>query len=152
MTEPEALAPTSGQKTFARLVRRRLRVASFAVWLRAGGIQFAWMVILVAGAAIPLSEALIDEGWSWISPTLGFLIVVAAGVERIFGRTTDAAVALDKLRRELAREHRMLMAATGPYSLADDRFALYAQRTEEHIARYDEQMVAYHSQVVREAS
>ena len=99
-----------------------------------------------------MSEALIDQGWSWISPTLGFLIVVAAGVERIFGRTTEAAVALDKLRRELAREHRMLVAIAGPYSLADDRFALYAQRTEEHIARYDEQMVAYHSQVVRDAS
>jgi len=45
----------------------------------------------------------------------------------------------------------MLTAAAVPYSLVDDRFALYAQRTEEHIARYDEQMVAYHSQVVREA-
>jgi hypothetical protein len=152
VTEQQALPRTSGQKSFLRFVRRRLRVASFAVWLRAGGIQFAWLVILVAGAAIPLSEALIDQGWSWISPTLGFLIVVAAGVERIFGRTTEAAVALDKLRRELAREHRMLVALAGPYSLADDRFALYAQRTEEHIARYDEQMVAYHSQVVRDAS
>ena len=150
MVEQQALTPTGGQETFARLVRRRRRVASFAVWLRAGGIQFAWLVILGAGAAIPLSEALIDQGWSWVSPTLGFLIVVAAGVERIFGRTTEAAVALDRLRRELAREHRMLTAAAGPYSLADDCFALYAQRTEEHIARYDEQMVAYHSQVVRD--
>ncbi len=102
-------------------MRRRLRAASFAVWLRAGGIQFAWLVILGAGAAIPLSEALIDQGWSWVSPTLGFLVVVAAGVERIFGRTTEAAVALDRLRRELAREHRMLTAAAGPYSLAEDR-------------------------------
>jgi hypothetical protein len=98
-----------------------------------------------------LSEALIDQGWSWVSPTLGFVIVVAAGVERIFGRTTEAAVALDRLRRELAREQRMLTAASGPYSLAEDRFAVSAQRTEEHIARYDEQMVAYHSQVVRDA-
>ena len=61
------------------------------------------------------------------------------------------AVALDRLRRELAREHQVLTATSGPYSLVDDRFAKYAQRTEEHIARYDEQMVAYHSQVVREA-
>ena len=87
-----------------------------------------------------------------VSPTLGFLIVVAGGVERIFGRTTEAAVALDRSQRELAREHRMLTANAGPKSLADDRFALYAQRTEEHIARYDEQMVAHHSQVVSEAS
>jgi hypothetical protein len=115
--DQQAVTPTGGQKTFVRLVRRRLRVASFAVWLRAGDIQVAWLVILGAGAAIPLSEALIDQGWSWVSPTLGFLIVVAAG----------------------------------PYSLVDDRFDLYAQRTEEHIARYDGQMVAYHSQVVREA-
>jgi hypothetical protein len=150
VVEQQALTPTDGQETFTRLARRRLRFASFAVWLRAGGIQFVWLVILGAGAAIPLTEALIDQGWTWVSPTLGFLIVVAAGVERIFGRTTEAAVARDRLRRELAREHRMLTAAIGPYSLTDDRFVLYAQRTEEHIARYDEQMVAYHSQVVRE--
>jgi len=30
----DALTHTGGQKTFARIVRRRLRVASFAVWLR----------------------------------------------------------------------------------------------------------------------
>jgi hypothetical protein len=78
--------------------------------------------------------------------------VVAAGVERIFGRITETAVALDRLRRELAREHRMPTAATRPSSLVDDRFDLYAQRTEERIARYDEQMAAYHSQVVRDAS
>jgi hypothetical protein len=29
---------------------------------------------------------------------------------------------------------------------------VYAQRTEEHVARYDEQMVAYHSQVVSETA
>jgi hypothetical protein len=150
VNEQQALAPTSGQRTFDRHIRRRLRAANVAAWLRAGGIQFAWLVIVVAGAAIPLSEALIDQGWSWVSPKLGFLIVIAAGVERIFGRTTEAAVALDCLRRELARERRMLTATAGPYSLADDRFALYAERTDEHIARYDERMVAYHRQVIRD--
>jgi hypothetical protein len=151
VNEHEAIAPTSGQRSFDRHVRRRLRVANVAAWLRAGGIQFAWLVIVIAGAAIPLSEALIGDGWSWVSPTLGFLIVIAAGVERIFGRTTEAAVALDSLRRELARERRMLTASAGPYSLADDRFGLYAERTEEHIARYDERMIAYHRQVIRDA-
>ncbi len=77
--------------------------------------------------------------------------MVAAGIERIFSRTTEAAVALDRLRRELPREQLMQTAASGPYSGAEDRFAVYAQRTEEHIARDDEQVVAYHSQVVRDA-
>ena len=39
----------------------------------------------------------------------------------------------------------------GPYSLADDRFGLYAERTEEHIDRYDERMIAYHRQLIRDA-
>jgi len=150
VNDHEALVRTSGQRAFEREVRRRLRAASLAAWLRAGGIQVAWLVIVIAGAAIPLSEALIDTGWSWVSPTLGFLIVIAAGVERIFGRTTEAAVALDSLRRDLARERRMIRALAGPYALADDPFVLYAERTEEHFARYDERMIAYHRQVVRD--
>ncbi len=62
---------TPGQEQYDRLVRRRLRVANTASRMRAGGIQGVWLVILIAGAAIPLSDALISDGWSWVSPLLG---------------------------------------------------------------------------------
>jgi hypothetical protein len=55
--EHQPVTPTSGQRTIVRLVRRRLRVARVAVWLRAGGIQFAWLMILGAGAAIPCGSS-----------------------------------------------------------------------------------------------
>jgi hypothetical protein len=39
----------------------------------------------------------------------------------------------------------------GPYSLADDRSCPHAERTEQHIARRDERMIAYLRQVIRDA-
>jgi protein-S-isoprenylcysteine O-methyltransferase Ste14 len=147
----EITPSTAGQRRYDRTLRRRLRVADAAAWMRAGGIQAVWLVVLVAGAAVPLTEAVIADGWTWVSPVLGFVIVVAAGLERIFQRTTGAAAALDDLRRKVARERRMVQAGAGVYADADASYAQYAARIEEHIADYDRQMVEYARRVVGDA-
>ncbi len=149
MDDNVEIAPvTPGQQQYDRVLRRRLRVADTAAWLRAGGMQAVWLVVLVAGAAVPLTEAILTEGWTWVSPVLGFVIVVAAGLERIFRRTTDAAVSLDELRRKVARERRLLQARADVYSDPDATYALYAERVEQLIADYDRRMVAYAERVV----
>lgn len=126
-------------------------MANLAAHLRAGGIQVVWLVVLVAGAAIPLTEALADDGWSWVTPLLGFTVVVAAGLERILSRTTDAAVALDQLRRNLSRERRLLIARAGPYEQSTDPFPLYSARAEALIETYDLSMVEYYRRIVGDA-
>ena len=151
MSEADGNELTKSQRKYRRMMRTRLGVADFAAWLRAGGIQMVWLTVLIAGAAIPLSESLIPEngGWEWVSPVLGFVIVVAAGIERVFSRTTSAAVALDELRRSLARERRLLLAGSDEYAEADDRFAMYAKRAEDLIAQYDKKIIDYNDQVLR---
>ncbi len=144
----EITPSTPGQVQYDRHLRRRLQLADTAAWLRAGGIQAVWLVVLLAGAAVPLSDAILRDGWTWVSPMLGFIIVVAAGLERIFRRTTDAAVPLDELRRKVARERRLLLAGAENYGDPGATYALYAERVEQHIAEYDRQMVAYAKRVV----
>jgi hypothetical protein len=66
-----------------------------------------WVVIVTAGAGVPLAAAV---GWpDEVGPALGFVVVVvvASGIERIFGRTTPTAVAWEKLNRELSRQTRL---------------------------------------------
>lgn len=116
--------------------------------LRTGGLQTLWIIVIVAGAGVPLNEALSGPGW--VGPVLGFTVVVAAGVERIFGRTTPAAAAQDALRRGLARERRLFLAGVGPYD-GDGAFELYAERSEQLVADYDQAMVAYSSTLARRA-
>lgn len=135
------------RRQYARRIRWRLRMANVAAWMRAGGIQIVWLTILIAGAAIPVSDVLIDGGWEWVSPVLGFIIVIAAGLERIFSRTTPAAAAVDELRRNLAHEYRVYLAASddgGP-----DRFDRYVERSEALVADYDQKMIDYNARVVR---
>lgn len=134
-------------RSYERIIGRRLRAANWAAGARTAGIQVTWLVIVVAGAAIPLVE--LFDGWDRASPVLGFVIVIAAGVERIFGRTTEPAVALDVLRRQLAREGRLLHALADDYAATADPFALYVQRTDQHLQRYDEEMVAYNTSLLR---
>ncbi len=123
-----------------------MRVANVAAWARTAGIQLVWLVIIVAGAAIPLVE--LADGWRWASPVLGFVIVIAAGVERIFGRTTEAAVAVDLLRRRLARERRLHATLTEDYAVADDPNDLYVERTEQHLDRYDKTMIDFNASML----
>lgn len=138
-----------GDDEYLKLMRSRLRSLDLEVRLRNIGIQVLWLVVVVAGAAVPLVVAL---DWpAWISPVLGFVVVVAAGIERIFSRTTEAAVAVDELRRNLARERRLLLAGSGDYADEARRFGVYVTRTEDAIARFDRRMLAYSEAVVRSA-
>lgn len=134
------------QRRYVEQLHARIRTGNAASLLRTGGIQGLWIIVIVSGAGVPLNEAL--EGPAWVGPTLGFVVVVAAGVERIFGRTTPAAAAQDTLRRGLARERRLFLAGTGPYQ-ADDAFDLYAERSEGLIASYDQAMVEYSTTLAR---
>ena len=135
------------RRQYARRIRWRLRMANVAAWMRAGGIQIVWLTILIAGAAIPLSDVLIDGGWEWVSPVLGFIIVIAAGLERIFSRTTPAAAAVDELRRNLAHEYRVYLAASAEGE--PGRFDRYVERSEALVADYDQKMIDYNARVVR---
>ncbi len=131
-------------RRYAAAVRARLRVARAAGRMRAGGIQVTWLVVVLAGAAVPLSQAL--EAPSWVGPVLGFTVVIAAGIERIFQRTTDAALALDALRRALERAERQLVAP-GP-TAEGDRAAAFVERCEEAFRDYDERMEDYQKRML----
>ena len=139
---------SDAQQKYADQLGSRIRIGNAASGLRTGGIQALWIIVIVAGAGVPLTEAL--GGPSWVSPVLGFVVVVAAGMERIFGRTTPAASAQDALRRGLAREQRLYRSGATPYGAAD-AFDRYAERSERLIAEYDEAMVAYSSGLARRA-
>ena len=143
---PDSLIP--GFREYDRSIRRRLRVANAAAWFRATGIQVVWLIVLVAGAGVPLTQAIASDGWDWVNPVLGFVVVVGAGVERIFGRTSEAAVSLDVLRRNLARERRLLITGSHEYATSEDPHRLYAERVEALIGTYDEAMIGYTSNVL----
>lgn len=131
----------NGASSYQREIRKRTRRFTAATRARAFTMQLMWVVILAAGAAVPLAAAL---NWhEWVGPTLGFVVVVASGIERIFGRTTSAAVAVDGLRRELDRQTRMFGASALDYAQSEDPFGLYVQRVEDAIASFDEMMLAH---------
>ena len=149
MSAAEKPNESGDRQRYTRRIRWRLRMANLAAWLRAGGIQVVWLTILIAGAAVTLSELLIDSGWEWVTPVLGFIIVIAAGLERIFSRTTPAAAALDELRRNLAHEYRIFLAAPEDQDGGADRFERYVERSEALVADYDEKMIEYNAKVVQ---
>jgi len=148
MADDNANSLTPDFQEYDRSIRRRLRGANAAAWFRATGIQVVWLIVLIAGAGVPLTQAIASDGWTWVNPVLGFVVVVGAGVERIFGRTTEAAVSLDVLRRNLAREHRLLISGTDEYAASKDPRRLYAERVEALIATYDEQMIGYNTHIL----
>lgn len=126
-------------------IDRRLRQARWQVRLRVGAIQFSWVVVTIAGAAVALVEAFGWPGWS--AALLGFLVVVFQGLERIFGRTTEGSRSVDVLRRDLGREKRLYLAGEGRYKDADDPFSAFVEIAEELIARNDDEEVAYNTQL-----
>lgn len=144
--------PSDRVHEYERLIRSRLRWANLAAMLRAFFIQLSWLVVLFAGAAVPLSDALGAPGW--VSPTLGFVVVAGAGLERIFSRASDAAVAVEELRRSLARERRAYLTAqaVGHAGSDEEAFAIYRRRVEEAMAAYDRRMVEYHSRLLKPSS
>jgi hypothetical protein len=148
MPDGTARQAASNHQAYDRIVRGRLRTANVAAWLRSTGIQIVWLIVLAAGAGVSLTQALAPDGWDWVNPVLGFIVVLGAGVERVFSRTTEAATALDVLRRSLARERRLLMAGTDEYATTEHPHRLYAERVEALIATYDEKMVGYNTNIL----
>ncbi len=137
---------TDAQQRYVADLRSRIRTGRVAALLRTGGLQVLWIIVIVAGAGVSLSDAVTAP--SWVAPTLGFVVVVAAGVERIFSRATPAAAAQDRLRRGLAREQRLFAARAEPYT-DDEAFALYSSRSEALLAEYDRVMLDYSSSLAR---
>lgn len=122
-------------------IDRRLRSATWQVRARTATIQLSWVVVLTAGAAVSVVEAL--EWNRWIGSALGFLVVVFQGVERIFGRTSEGFRSIDVLRRDLGREKRLFQTGEGPYKDLEDPFAHFVEQAEELIRINDEEEVAY---------
>lgn len=124
-------------------IDRRLRQATWMVRFRIGAIQLSWVVVLIAGAAVSLVEAL---GWSgWIGAGLGFLVVVFQGLERIFGRTTEGSRSIDVFRRDLGREKRLYLTREGHYKDIDDPFSRFVQEAEKIIERNDDEEISYNA-------
>lgn len=136
------------QRQYLDDLRSRVRTGRLGALLRTLAIQGLWVLVVLAGAGVPLNQAVGGPGW--VGPTLGFIVVVAAGIERVFARTTPAAAAQDVLRRGLAREHRLYLAGAGSYS-GSDAFARFAERCEQLIADYDRIMVSYSTTLASQA-
>ena len=137
----------AGGARYEREISRRLRRSSLAARARAFALQSNWIVILAAGAAVSLSAAL---DWDdWVGPVLGFVVVIGTGVDRIFSRTTEGSIAVDRLRRELERQRRLYEARQLMYSDNADPFGSYVARVEAAIAEYDEAMVSHSSRLTR---
>ncbi len=145
----DGIQDTPAQQRYAAELHRRVRLGNAGALLRTWGIQALWIIVILSGAGVPLNEAL--DGPYWVGPVLGFLVVVAAGIERVFGRTTPAAAAQDVLRRGLAREQRLFDAGVGDYR-GDDAFERYLRRCEELISAYDESMLDYSASLARRSS
>ena len=142
-TETHSLTPA--QRRYVESISRRIRRLRNEVWLRTTTVQVLWLVVVLAGAGIPLSNAL--GGWDWIEPTLGFVVVAAAGVERIFARTSRKAATVDELRRALAHEYRMLVTAAGDYTDVATAFATFAARCEAAIETHDRRTIEQDQQL-----
>lgn len=116
-----------------------MSAASASVWARAVTVQLLWLIVVLAGAGIPLNGAL--GGPSWVEPLLGFVVVAAAGIDKIFGRTSRKAASVDTLRRALARETRLLHAGAPPYADNPMTFATFIKRCERAITKYNRQVI-----------
>jgi hypothetical protein len=126
------------QEKYVEHMRKRAKSSRYRMGAREFAAQAIWLIVIMAGGAIPLNTAL--GGPSWIEPSLGFVVVAAAGIEKIFARTGRKAAAIDVLRRDLEQLQRRLEAtASLPYSEA--RFAQFVQDCECRVSTHNEDMV-----------
>jgi hypothetical protein len=146
---PENDGSDRRESGYTRTIESKIRSATLATRLRGFGVQLLWIVVVLAGAGVPLNQAL--GGPRWVGPVLGFVVVVAAGVERIFSRTTVAAAAHDELRRSLEQEKRLFTARAGSYAGSDAPFAAFASRCEEIIGKHDQTLIAEGRKMTKDA-
>lgn len=143
------LVSTKEHRSYLRDVQRRSRRARWSTRARYVSIHLSWIVVLLAGAAISLVEAL--ELPRAVAPLLGFVVVVFQGVDRIFDRTSRGSIAMDQLRRNLAGEERQLLGRVGDYAAAEHPVDLFAERCEELLKQNDDAMIAYFADLPRGA-
>jgi hypothetical protein len=139
VTENRMDGLTDEQQKYLDEIQRRTRTAGISMWARGATVQFLWLVVVLAGAGIPLNGAL--GGPDWVEPTLGFIVVAAAGIDQIFGRTSRKAATVDRLRRALAHETRLLRAGAVPYADDSTAFATFIERCELAIAEYNKRVI-----------
>ena len=138
---------TPAQHEYLASIKRRAGAAGASAWARAGTVHALWLVVVLAGAGIPLNGAL--GGPSWVEPSLGFVIVAAAGADKIFARTRHKAAAVDTLRRSLNKQLRLMSTASGDYAGLDDpprAFAKFVNNSELLIDQYDQQVIEQNKQ------
>jgi hypothetical protein len=126
------------QDLYLSEIRTRAKSGRYQMWARALSAQTLWLIVVLAGAAIPLNTAV--GGPSRVEPWLGFVVVAAAGIERIFARTGRKASAVDVLRRDLEQTKRRLEAtASRPYSEA--RFVQFVEECERLISIHNREVI-----------
>jgi hypothetical protein len=149
---------SAAQQQYLARVKKRVRRADLAVLSRLVGLQTAWGVALLAGAAVSLVQAiesataLSANGARWITALLGFVVVVAQGATQLLARTSGVVTADDEMRRNLARERRLFECGGAPYGDAVDPFALFVERAEAELAKHDGHVAAYSAALLRNGS
>jgi len=139
--ELNAIATTPEQRAYLREIRRRDRRATWGTRSRYVSIQLSWIIVLVAGAAVSLTD--VFDLPSWVAPVLGFVVVVFQGIERVFGRTSQGSKAMDLLRRKLAHEQRLVLVGGGPYATVGEPMEVFIERCEQLLTENDETMIDY---------
>ncbi|MGA9279566.1 hypothetical protein [Ilumatobacter sp.] len=146
----EALAQNPEQKAYLREIRRRERRATLSTRGRYVAIHLSWIVVLLAGAGVPLAQALGSP--AWVAAMLGFVVVAFQGFDRIFGRTSEGSRSMDLLRRRLAREQRLMLAGGGQYAAGVDRIEVFVDRCEDLLLANDDEMVNYFASLAEDRS
>ena len=139
---------TPAQHEYLASIKKRAGAAGASAWARAGTVHLLWLVVVLAGAGIPLNGALGGPGW--VEPVLGFVIVAAAGADKIFARTRGkgsgsrhvatlleqaTSSVVDRVRR-LRRPCRSAQA-----------FAKFVSNAELLIDHYDQQVIEQNKQL-----
>ena len=143
------------QQRYLAAVDKRARRADWAVVSRLVGLQTAWAVALLAGAAVSLVQAIpksvewFPDEPVWITALLGFVVVVAQGATQLFARTSGVVKADDALRRNLARERRLFDCGEGPYADAVNQFSLFVERVEAELEKHDDSATAYSASLLK---
>ncbi len=153
--EEQSTATSEAQQRYLGAVNKRVRRADWAVLSRVVGLQIAWAVALLAGAAVSLVQTVrndiswITDDGAWITALLGFVVVVAQGATQLFARTSGVVKADDQMRRNLARERRLFDCREGPYADAAHPFALFVERAEAEFAEHDDSAATYSAALLK---
>lgn len=138
------LAETKERKAYLHDILVRDRRAKWNTRMRYLAMHLSWIVVLIAGALIPVVGT--SDWANWVVP-LGIVIVVFQGIDGIFHRTAAGGRAMDILRRGLEAEQRMLLVGAGPYAETADPYAVFVKRCERLVRANDAFMVDYFADI-----